>query len=75
MVIIRFPDAAAKRRAMGWLPGRFSFRSWATGEMLVPPEALPSLAMEGIPFIVEGPATYEQRVAAAVRVPPPASVQ
>lgn len=57
MIIIRFPDDAAKRRAIGWLPGRFSFKSWATGEMLVPAEALSCLAMEGIPFTVEGPAT------------------
>jgi hypothetical protein len=74
MVTIRFPDAAAKRRALGWLPGRFSFKSWATGEMLVPPEALAYLAMEGIPFSVEGPATYEQRIP-ALRVPAAPSVQ
>jgi hypothetical protein len=74
MIIIRFPDAAAKRRALGWLPGRFSFKSWATGEMLLPAEALSCLAMEGIPFTVEGPATYEQLVA-TVRNPAPATVQ
>jgi hypothetical protein len=60
MVAIRFPDAEVKRRALGYLAGRFSFKSWATGEMLVPETALLSLAVEGIPFIVEGPATYEQ---------------
>ena len=63
MVIIRFSDDASKRRAMGWLLGRFSFKSWATGQMLVPEEALASLAREGIPFISEGPATYEQIIA------------
>ena len=73
MIIIRFPDADSKRRALGWLPGRFSFKSWATGEMMVPEEALPALALEGIRFSVEGPATYEQRIA-AVRVPPAAAV-
>jgi len=57
MVRIRFPDADAKRRALGFLPGRFSFKSWATGEMLVPEAALPYLAVEGISFTVEGPAT------------------
>jgi len=60
MISIRFSDAAAKRRAFGYLAGRFSFKSSATGEMLVPESALPALAVEGIPFIVEGPATYEQ---------------
>jgi hypothetical protein len=62
MVIIRFPDAAAKRRAMGWLPGRFSFKSWATGEMLLPADALALLAMEGIRFSVEGPAASQQPI-------------
>jgi hypothetical protein len=60
MIIIRFPDDKAKRRALGFLPGRFSFKSWATGEMMVPENALPFLAVEGIPFSVEGPATYER---------------
>jgi hypothetical protein len=74
MIRIRFPDADAKRRALGFLPGRFSFKSWGTGEMLVPEAALPYLAVEGISFTVEGPATYAQRVP-AVRNPPPAGVQ
>ena len=60
MIIIRFSDDQAKKRALGYLPGRFSFRSWATGEMMVPEEALASLAVEGIPFSVEGPATYDR---------------
>jgi hypothetical protein len=54
MIIIRFPDDDAKRRALGFLAGRFSGKSWATGEMMVPPAALPALAWEGIPFRVEG---------------------
>jgi hypothetical protein len=57
MITIRFPDAGAEHRALGYLAGRFSFKSFATGEMIVPPEALPALALEGIPFHVEGPAT------------------
>jgi hypothetical protein len=62
MVIIRFPDAATEDRALGFLPGKFSFKTWDTGEMMVPKEALPRLTMEGIRFIVEGPARYEQRI-------------
>ncbi|MGO9812866.1 MAG: hypothetical protein ACLP53_19125 [Isosphaeraceae bacterium] len=60
MIRIRFTDLDAKKRALGRLAGRFSFKSWATGEMLVPAEALGFLATESIPFQVEGPATYEQ---------------
>lgn len=60
MILIRFPDETNKRTAMGRLAGRFSFKSWATGEMLVPESALPFLAVEGVALTVEGPATYEQ---------------
>ena len=73
MVLIRFQDDDAKRRALGYLAGRFSFKSWATGQMLVPEAALPFLAVEAIPFTVEGPAKYEQHVP-AVRNPPAAAV-
>jgi hypothetical protein len=74
MIQIRFSDHETKRRALGRLAGRFPFKSWATGEMLVPETALAFLAVEGIPFLVEGPATYEQN-APAIRGPLPASVQ
>ena len=60
MIRIRFTDLNAKKRALGRLAGRFPFKSWATGEMLVPEAALGFLATESIPFQVEGPATYEQ---------------
>jgi hypothetical protein len=60
MIIIRFPDVESKRAALSRLAGRFGFKSWATGEMLVPVDALPFLAVEGVSFSVEGPATYEQ---------------
>jgi hypothetical protein len=57
MIRIRFPDSASERRALGYLTGRFSYRSWANGETLVPEAALAAMAVEGIPFVVEGPAT------------------
>ena len=60
MILIRFPDTYAKRTALARLTGRFNFKSWANGEMLVPEDALAFLAVEGIPFSVEGPASYEQ---------------
>jgi hypothetical protein len=60
MILIRFPSIELRRRALGRLAGRFAFKSWASGEMLVPEDALPFLAVEGIAFAVEGPATYER---------------
>ena len=60
MIIIRFPDEESKGRALGCLPGRFPGKSWASGEMMVPEDALAFLAREGVRFTVEGPATYEQ---------------
>jgi hypothetical protein len=68
MIQIRFPDTATEQRGLGFLAGRFSFRTRATGETLVPSAALSALALEGIPFSVVGPATYEQ-YAPAVRNP------
>jgi hypothetical protein len=60
MILIRFPNAESKRAALSGLAGRFNFKSWATGEMLVPEDALAFLAVQGVAFTVEGPATYEQ---------------
>lgn len=68
MIIITFPDSATERRGLGYLAGRFSFKSFATGETLVPAQALAALALEGIPFTSKGPATYEH-YAPQVRVP------
>lgn len=52
MILIRFPNDESKRTALGKLTGRFAFKSWATGEMLVPEDALPFLAVQGIAFAV-----------------------
>ena len=71
MIRIRFPNPESKRAALGKLAGRFGFKSWATGEMLVPEDALAFLAVEGIGFIVEGPATYEQSTSALRGSPAP----
>ena len=67
-------DDQAERRALGALAGRFSFKSWAGGEMVVTESALAYLAVEGIPFVVEGPATYERNVP-AIRTPAAPAVQ
>ena len=60
MILIRFSNAESKRSALAQLAGRFSFKSWPTGEMLVPEDALSYLAVQGVSFTAEGPATYEQ---------------
>ena len=73
MIRIRFTDDSSKRQALAYLAGRFTFKSWSTGEMIVPDGALPRLAQEGITFTVEGPASYEQ-VVQTIRVPPAAAV-
>ncbi len=58
MILIRFPNAETKRAALSRLAGRFNFKSWASGEMLVPQDALPYLAVEGIVFTAQGPANF-----------------
>jgi hypothetical protein len=68
MVIIQFEDAATEKKALGWVPGRFSFKTWANGEMMIHENVLPFLAREGIHFKVKGPASYE-RILPAVRTP------
>jgi hypothetical protein len=73
MVIIRFSDRETESRALGFLARRFSGKSWATGEVMVPEAALASLAAEGFKFTVEGPATYERL--APLRDTPSAAVQ
>ena len=60
VVLIRFPDAESKRRALEAVIGEFSFKSWSSGEMLIPEEALQRLAHEDIPFTFEGSTAYEK---------------
>lgn len=64
MILIRFPDTRIERRALGYLAGRFPFKSWKGGETLVPEAALASLAVAGVTFTVVGPPVYEQNVPA-----------
>lgn len=64
LIRIRFDDPDSKRRALGFLAGRFSFTSYETGEMLVVEDALTALAVEGVSFTVEGPATYAEAIPA-----------
>ncbi|HEX3599072.1 MAG TPA: hypothetical protein VHU84_02955, partial [Lacipirellulaceae bacterium] len=51
-----------ERNAIGYLAGRFSFKTFADGYTLVPEAALSYLAVAGISFTVEGQASYEHVV-------------
>jgi hypothetical protein len=46
-----------EKRALGFLAVRFSGKSYASGEPVDPEAALAHLALEGIKFTVDGPAT------------------
>lgn len=59
MIKLRFPNSESERKAIGFLAGRFSFKTFDDGSTLVPEAALSSLAVQGISFTVEGRAAYE----------------
>lgn len=60
MILIQFPDPATEAKALGFLAGRCSFKSFDDGTTLVPEAVLGLLAAQGIRFMVEGKAAYEQ---------------
>jgi hypothetical protein len=62
MIRIQFPDQVSEAKALGFLAGRCSFKSFADGTTLVPEGALGLLASEGIRFTVDGKAVYDQIV-------------
>jgi len=64
MIKISFSNPDSERKALGYLAGRFPFKSSADGFTLVPEAALSRLAGEGIAFSVEGRAAYEQSISA-----------
>jgi hypothetical protein len=64
MIRVRFSSPKQEFKALGFLAGRFSFKTFKGGEMIVPAAALPAMADEGIRFTVEGRASYEQIVPA-----------
>lgn len=64
MVILTFPDNATRKKALGFLFGRFSGKATRSGEIIVPEAALAALADKGISFTVQGKASYEQQIAA-----------
>jgi hypothetical protein len=56
MVIIPFSEKEDKCRALGFITRRFSGKSWETGELMIPEEALNVLREAGIDFTIRGPA-------------------
>jgi hypothetical protein len=62
MIKLRFSNTDSERKALGYLAGRYSFKTFADGYTLVPESALPLLAVQGVSFTVEGRATYENVV-------------
>ncbi len=74
MIKVRFSSSESERQALGFLAGRFPFKTYADGYTLVPESALARLAGEGIAFTVEGRAAYEQSFS-KVRDPSASSVQ
>jgi len=60
MVIVKFPNIQMRRKALAFIMRRSSGKSWKSGEVMVPEEALPHMAAEGIVFTVQGRATYER---------------
>ena len=74
MIKVRFPNSDSERKALGYLAGRFPFKTFAEGYTLVPESALSRLAVEGLSFTVEGRAEYEH-IVPKVRDPAAAPVQ
>ena len=74
MIRIKFPDRQNHGTALGWLAGRFSFKSFDDGTMLLPEEALGPLAAQGVRFTAEGKAAYAQ-IIPTIRTSSPSEVQ
>lgn len=68
MVVITFPDDTTRKKALGFLIGRYSGRVLKSGENIVPYEALAALADQNFTFTVHGKAKYAKHVE-ALRAP------
>ena len=64
MVVITFADKETRKKALGFLFGRFSGKALKSGEILVPEAALAALADQNISFTVLGKASCEKQIAA-----------
>jgi hypothetical protein len=64
MVIIQFPDRETEIRGLSVLMKKFSGKVLRGGFHLVPEPALQELVAQNIPYVLKGPATYEDQMAA-----------
>lgn len=62
MVIVTFTNPEQERHALGYVVGRFPFKTWHTGELMVPEAALQHLAAQDIHFTVTGRPAYERSI-------------
>ena len=60
MILIQFPDRETEVKGLAVLMSRFSGKVLRGGLHIVPETALEALTAEKIPYMVKGPATYEQ---------------
>jgi len=74
MVTISFDSTREEARGLDFLLGRFNFHTRRDGTTLVPETALIAMAREGLPFRVQGSATYEE-IVSALRNPSAAPIQ
>jgi len=70
MILIRFPDEGAKDKDSQMLLGEYPIRSWRSGELLLPEEALPLLARKNMLFTFEGVEAYERISAVQYKILP-----
>lgn len=72
MVIVTFPDPETRKNALAFLLGRFSATILKSGEVIVPENAVKSLAGQDLEFAVKGKADEAEvaslRIAAAKAV-------
>jgi len=64
MILIQFPDRETEIKGLAVLMSRFSGKVLRGGLHIVPEAALDVLTAQKISYVVKGPATYEQEMAA-----------
>ena len=73
MVIITFPDPETRKEALEFLIGRFSATILKSGEVIIPENALKSLAGQDLVFTVKG--NVDEAEVASLRIAAAKSVQ
>jgi hypothetical protein len=73
MLIITFPDPETRKDAIEFLLGRFSATILRSGEVIIPENAVKSLAGRNLVFTVKG--TVDEAEVASLRIAAAKSVQ